>query len=166
MGRLDPIARWDIRASPPANAAPAVRPTPPFGSSGLSASFGRFGVTSPETGLHVLQPSMSPLATIRRQVVRRCPRSFTPWIAPQHVRVGAPRHQRVRQGRDFAAGTPIPTLTILFPVRVLKLEKVPGRTRFPPPVAPLRTFSAPRRALENRVISKALTEWAGYRLRR
>lgn len=27
--------------------------------------FGHFGVTSPETGLHVLQPSMSPLATTR-----------------------------------------------------------------------------------------------------
>lgn len=27
--------------------------------------FGRFGVTSPEAGLHVLQPSMSPLATTR-----------------------------------------------------------------------------------------------------
>lgn len=38
MGRLDPIARWDIRVSPPAKTAPAVRPTPPFGDSGLTAS--------------------------------------------------------------------------------------------------------------------------------
>ena len=32
--------------------------------------FGRFGVTSPETGLHVLQPSMSPLATTRPEAGR------------------------------------------------------------------------------------------------
>ena len=32
--------------------------------------FGRFGVTSPETGLHVLQPSMSPLATTHREAGR------------------------------------------------------------------------------------------------
>ena len=32
--------------------------------------FGRFGVTSPETGLHVLQPSMSPLATTRAEAGR------------------------------------------------------------------------------------------------
>lgn len=70
MGRLDPIARWDIRVSPPATTAPAVRPTSPFGDSGLSASFGRFGVTSPEAGLHVLQPSMSPLATTRPEAGR------------------------------------------------------------------------------------------------
>ena len=70
MGRLDPIARWDIQVPPPAKTAPAVRPTPLFGGSGLSASFGRFGVTSPETGLHVLQPSMSPLATIRLEAGR------------------------------------------------------------------------------------------------
>ena len=38
MGRLDPIARWDIRVSPPAKTAPAVRPTPPYGGSDLSAS--------------------------------------------------------------------------------------------------------------------------------
>jgi hypothetical protein len=38
MGRLDPIARWDIRVPPPAKTAPAVRPTPPFGGNGLSAS--------------------------------------------------------------------------------------------------------------------------------
>ena len=32
--------------------------------------FGRFGVTSPEAGLHVLQPSMSPLATTRPEAGR------------------------------------------------------------------------------------------------
>ena len=38
MGRLDPIARWDIRVPPPANEDPAIRPTPPFDGNGLSAS--------------------------------------------------------------------------------------------------------------------------------
>ena len=54
------------------------------------------------------QPSMSPLATTRPEAgrpFRHCPRSFTPWIAPQHVRVGAPRHLRVRPTNCFAAGT-------------------------------------------------------------
>ena len=41
---------------------------------------------------------------------------------------------------------------------------IPGS--FPPPVAPRETFSPRRRAREKRVISKALTEWAGYRPRR
>jgi hypothetical protein len=40
------------------------------------------------------------------------------------------------------------------------------RGLFAPPVAPPGTFSPPRRVREKRVISKALTEWAGYRPRR
>jgi hypothetical protein len=38
---------------------------------------------------------------------------------------------------------------------------IPGS--FPPPVTSPGTFSPPRRASENHVISKELTEWAGYR---
>ncbi len=40
------------------------------------------------------------------------------------------------------------------------------RVRFPPPVSPPGTVSPPRRVREKRVISKVLTEWAEYRLRR
>ena len=36
----------------------------------------------------------------------------------------------------------------------------------PPPVAPPGTFSPPRRVREKHVISKAVSEWAGYRHRR
>ena len=62
--------------------------------------FGRFGVTSPAS-LHVRSAfHVSPGRAPPRgwQGCRRCPRSFTPWVAPQHVRVGAPKHHRVRPG--------------------------------------------------------------------
>jgi hypothetical protein len=32
------------------------------------------------------------------QVMEHCPRSFAPWMTPQHVRVGTPGHYRVRIG--------------------------------------------------------------------
>jgi hypothetical protein len=62
--------------------------------------FGRFGVTSPAS-LHVrsafhVSPGRAPPQGW--QSCRRCPRSFTPWVTPQHVRVGAPKHHRVRPG--------------------------------------------------------------------
>jgi hypothetical protein len=60
--------------------------------------FGRFGVTSPAS-LHVRSAfHVSPGRAPPRgwQGCRRCPRSFTPWVTPQHVRVGAPKHHRVR----------------------------------------------------------------------
>ena len=62
--------------------------------------FGRFGVTSPAS-LHVRSAfHVSPGRAPPRgwQGCRRCPRSFTPWVTPQHVRVGAPKHHRVRPG--------------------------------------------------------------------
>jgi hypothetical protein len=62
--------------------------------------FGRFGVTSPAS-LHVRSAfHVSPGRALPRgwQSCRRCPRSFTPWVTPQHVRVGAPKHHRVRPG--------------------------------------------------------------------
>jgi hypothetical protein len=62
--------------------------------------FGRFGVTSPAS-LHVRSAfHVSPGRAPSRgwQSCRRCPRSFTPWVTPQHVRVGAPKHRRVRPG--------------------------------------------------------------------
>jgi hypothetical protein len=62
--------------------------------------FGRFGVTSPAS-LHVRSAfHVSPGRAPPRgwQGCRRCPRSFTPWVTPQHVRVGAPEHHRVRPG--------------------------------------------------------------------
>lgn len=62
--------------------------------------FGRFGVTSP-TSLHLRSAfHVSPGRAPPRgwQGCRRCPRSFTPWVTPQHVRVGAPKHHRVQPG--------------------------------------------------------------------
>ena len=62
--------------------------------------FGRFGVTSPAS-LHVRSAfHVSPGRAPPRgwQGCRRCPRSFTPWVTPQHVRVEAPKHRRVRPG--------------------------------------------------------------------
>jgi hypothetical protein len=62
--------------------------------------FGRFGVTSPAS-LHVRSAfHVSPGRAPPRgwQSCRRCPRSFTPWVTPQHVRAGAPKHHRVRPG--------------------------------------------------------------------
>ena len=62
--------------------------------------FGRFGVTSPAS-LHVRSAfHVSPGRAPPRgwQSCRRCPRSVTPWVTPQHVRVGAPKHHRVRTG--------------------------------------------------------------------
>ncbi len=73
--------------------------------------FGRFGVTSPvslhfRSAFHV-SPSRAPPRGWQSR--RPCPRSFTPWVDPQHVRVGAPWHQRVRPG-SRPAGTRFPTL--------------------------------------------------------
>jgi hypothetical protein len=96
--------------------------------------FGRFGVTSPAS-LHVRSAfHVSPGRAPPRgwQGCRRCPRSSTPWVTPQHVRVGAPKHHRVRPGSP--TGTQISTLAT-FPPRVCsRIENVSGRTPLPPPV--------------------------------
>jgi hypothetical protein len=79
------------RSSGPSHVAFWLRPV---------SLFGRFGVTSPAS-LHVRSAfHVSPGRAPPRgwQGCRRCPRSFTPWVAPQHVRVGAPKHHRVRPG--------------------------------------------------------------------
>jgi hypothetical protein len=101
--------------------------------------FGRFGVTSPAS-LHVRSAfHVSPGRAPPRgwQGCRRCPRSFTPWVTPQHVRVGAPKHHRVRPG--CPTGTQISTLAT-FPARVC--SKV-GRAPLPPPIPAERTCSPP-----------------------
>jgi hypothetical protein len=72
--------------------------------------FGRFGVTSPAS-LHVRSAfHVSPGRAPPRgwQGCRRCPRSFTPWVTPQHVRVGAPKHHRVRPGCPDRHSNPDP----------------------------------------------------------
>jgi hypothetical protein len=127
--------------------------------------FGRFGVTSPAS-LHVRSAfHVSPGRAPPRgwQGCRRCPRSFTPWVTPQHVRVGAPKHHRVRPG--CPTGTQISTLATS-PTRVCsKVENVSGRAPLPPPVSSVDTFfSLPSSASgspQNAGLSAHLTEPQG-----
>ena len=100
--------------------------------------FGRFGVTSPEAGLHVLP----------RPAVRLAGRSaLSPKLHTLDCSAACPGRGTSTPEGPAGEGTPPPALRSQpydpSPVCVLKLEKVPGRTRFPPPVAPPGTFSPP-----------------------